>query len=115
MIGDTETGVCGCIDNLSLNLKTEQIVLFDYKSNKEIKTKGRDKLIGNLNHLENCELVIYSLQVWIYALILRRNSPFQVKETPQILWLSGDQYRLYPALPLEKEAEYILLESKNLS
>jgi ATP-dependent exoDNAse (exonuclease V) beta subunit len=111
VVGDVETGICGCIDNLSYDFKNQQIVLFDYKSNKEIKTKGRNKMLGKLSHLDDCELVIYSLQLWIYSLILKRNSPFEIQQTPQILWLSGDKYELYPILPLEKEANLILSET----
>lgn len=111
VVGDAETGICGCMDNLSYDFKNQQIVLFDYKSNKEIKTKGRNKLLGKLNHLEDCELVIYSLQLWIYSLILERNSPFKIQQTPQILWLSGEEYKLYSVLPLEEEAKLILAEA----
>jgi ATP-dependent exoDNAse (exonuclease V) beta subunit len=108
VVGDEETKVCGCIDNLSFNTKTKELVIFDYKTNKEIKTVGRERLLSEMSHLTNCELVKYSLQLWLYNLILERNTPFKLAD-PYIVWVGKpNSYELIQALDLRKEAEMIL-------
>lgn len=111
VIGDKKTGICGCIDNLSFNKNKNALVIFDYKSNKQIKRKGKEKMLGDLNHLDNCELTLYSLQLWLYTLIICNNTPFIIEETPHILWLAGEDYELIPALDLKSEASLILQKS----
>jgi ATP-dependent exoDNAse (exonuclease V) beta subunit len=113
VIGDNLKKVCGTIDNLSLNKKTKELAIFDYKTNKEIKRKSKykEKLLPPYDYLDNCELVKYSLQLWLYKLILERNSPFDVSEM-KILWVSGTNgYELIEPINLKKEAANILEDS----
>jgi ATP-dependent exoDNAse (exonuclease V) beta subunit len=109
VIGDKETQICGTIDNLSYNKKTKKLSLFDYKTNKEIKIENPrgDRMLSPLDHLHNCELVKYSLQLWLYKLIIERNTPFEVDDS-YIVWVAGNDYELFPILDLKKEAENIL-------
>ena len=108
VVGDRKSGVCGCIDNLSYDLNKKELCLFDYKSNKEIKTKGKEKMLGPLSHLDNCELNTYSLQLCIYSLILKRNTSLALNELPKILWLSDKCYELITIKPLFEEAQLLL-------
>ena len=112
VIGDKRLGgIGGMIDNLSYNTKTKKICFFDYKSNKEIhiKNKYKEKLLFPFNHLDNCELVKYSLQLLIYKKIFQETTNIQINsEDCKIIWLSKDGiYKLYDILPLEKEVETI--------
>lgn len=110
VIGDTKTKLCGTLDNLSYNKKTKKLSIFDYKTNKEIKIENPrgETLLSPLTHLQNCELVKYSLQIWLYKLIIERNTPFEVGDG-NIVWVCGkDNYVLYPTLNLKDEAETIL-------
>jgi len=110
VVGDVKSGICGTIDNLSYNKTTKKLVIFDYKTNKEIKKSNPwgEKLLPPFNHLQNCELVKYSFQIWLYKLIIERNSPFEV-ETGYVVWVSGkNDYQLFEILDVKKEAEYIL-------
>jgi ATP-dependent exoDNAse (exonuclease V) beta subunit len=109
VIGDKETRICGTIDNLSYNKKTKKLSLFDYKTNKEIKLENPrgDRMLSPLDHLQSCELVKYSLQLWLYKLIIERNTPFEVDDS-YIVWVAGNDYELFPILDLKKEAETIL-------
>ena len=102
--------MCGSLDNLSYNKKTKKLSIFDYKTNKEIKIDNPrgDTLLAPFTHLQDCELVKYSLQIWLYKLIIERNTPFEVGDG-NIVWVSGkDNYILYPTLNLKDEAETIL-------
>jgi hypothetical protein len=110
VIGDKEKKVCGTIDNLSFNKKTGKLVLFDYKTNKEIKTKGYkdEMLLKPFDHIPNCELSKYSIQLLLYKLIIERNSPFEVGEC-NIVWVAGkEDYELINIIDLEKEAKHLL-------
>jgi hypothetical protein len=110
VIGDAKSKLCGSLDNLSYNKKTKKLSIFDYKTNKEIKIDNPrgDTLLAPFTHLQDCELVKYSLQIWLYKLIIERNTPFEVGDG-NIVWVSGkDNYILYPTLNLKDEAETIL-------
>jgi ATP-dependent exoDNAse (exonuclease V) beta subunit len=111
VVGDAATGVCGCVDNLSLNFKSGELVIFDYKSNKEIKTKSKDKLLGLLSHLEANTVVKYSLQMALYSEIIERNSKFKIS-TNKIVWVGGSSYELIPCMDLREEARAILNDTE---
>lgn len=115
VIGDSKSRVAGTLDNLSYNKKTKELVIFDYKTNKEIETKSKykEKLLGHLSHLDNCELNVYALQLWLYKLILERNTPFKIGDC-QIFWFAGEKFEKFDIPNLKAEAEEILkLEENN--
>ena len=110
VMGDKESRLCGTLDNLSYNKKTKKLAIFDYKTNKEIKTINPwgEKMLTPFTHLYNCELTKYSLQISLYKLILERNTPFKVDEG-YVVWVAGQKdYELIPTLDLADEAKYIL-------
>lgn len=110
VIGDPNTKICGTIDNLSLNEKTGELAIFDYKTNQNIKSEGykKETLLEPFTHLQNCEMVKYSLQLWIYKLILEKNTPYKVGDL-YIVWVARENnYELIQALDLHKEAQTIL-------
>ena len=58
------------------------INITDYKTNKEIKTKGftnwegiTNKMFRPVNHLDDCNLNHYNLQLSIYAYIIKKHNP----------------------------------------
>ena len=116
VIGDTDTKICGTIDNLSLNEKTGELAIFDYKTNQNIKTEGykKETLLEPFKHLQNCEMVKYSLQLWIYKLILEKNTPYKVGDL-FIVWVAKEgNYELIPTLDLSIEANKILEAEYNI-
>lgn len=111
VIGDVTTGICGCIDNLSYNFKTNELIIFDYKSNKDVKKEGKSNFLKKLKHLKTSSLVKYSLQLHLYSLILERNTPFKI-DRAEIVWVGGEHIEIIPVLDLRKEAELLLEEAK---
>jgi ATP-dependent exoDNAse (exonuclease V) beta subunit len=110
VIGDKKTKLCGMIDNLSYNKKTKELVLFDYKTNKEIKKEGfnGEMLLEPLNNIPKCELGKYSLQLELYKIILERNTPFKIGNA-YVVWVAGEKdYELIPTLNVKQEIKYIL-------
>jgi len=110
VIGDRDTSVCGTIDNLSYNRNTKKLAIFDYKTNKKISSSSDygNKLLAPFEHLDECELVKYSLQLWLYKHMIEKNTGFEV-EPPHIVWVAGkDSYDLIPTINMGKEVQYIL-------
>lgn len=110
VIGDRESKICGTIDNLSFNKKTNEFVIFDYKTNKEIKKQNpRDEtFLKPFQYLSHCEYIKYSLQQCLYQVIIERNTPYKVP-TSYIVWVANkNDYELMECLNLKKEAEMML-------
>lgn len=113
VIGDERSGIAGTLDNLSLDTTTHDLVIFDYKTNKKIEKENKygEKLLGHLSHLDNCELNIYALQLWLYKLIIEKNTAYSIKSC-NIFWFLGKEYEKIEIPNLKDEAEMILqLES----
>jgi ATP-dependent exoDNAse (exonuclease V) beta subunit len=112
VIGDKESEICGTIDNLSYNKNTNELVIFDYKTNKEItkSNKYKEKLLYSLSHLDKCEFVKYSLQLSLYSTIIEKITSFSVPKS-YIVWVNGEtDYELIECLDLKKESNIILNE-----
>jgi hypothetical protein len=110
VIGDTDTKICGTIDNLSFNKKTKELVMFDYKTNKEIKKKNpRDEtFLEPIGYLSHCEYIKYSLQLNLYQTIFQKNSKFQIPKS-YIVWVANkENYELMETLHLQKESQMLL-------
>jgi len=72
--------LCGQADRVEIINGTINIT--DYKTNKEIKTKGftnwegiTNKLYNPVGHLDDCNLNHYNLQLSIYAYIIKKHNP----------------------------------------
>ena len=72
--------LCGQADLVSI--VNGKINILDYKTNKEIKKKGFknwegivSKLYKPVNHLEDCNLKHYNLQLSLYAYIIKKHNP----------------------------------------
>jgi ATP-dependent exoDNAse (exonuclease V) beta subunit len=115
VVGDANSCVAGCVDNISYNVSENRLVVMDYKTNKEIKSKGYngEKMLNELGHLNNCELVKYSLQLNIYTEIIEKNTSLTLAP-PTIIWVGGSEgFEIIPCLNLKKEAQLILKLNEN--
>jgi ATP-dependent exoDNAse (exonuclease V) beta subunit len=116
VVGDPKTKLVGTMDNLSYNKKTNELVIFDYKTNKKINrtSKYKNKLLSPFNHLDDCEYNKYALQIWLYKLILERNTPFSIGDS-YVVWFSDEGFEKIKVPNFRKEAELILeIEEKNV-
>tara|TARA_R100000541_G_scaffold370_11_gene3206 strand:+ start:13972 stop:14781 length:810 start_codon:yes stop_codon:yes gene_type:complete len=73
-------GICGQAD--VVEIVNGYINITDYKTNKEIKDKGftnwegiTNKMFRPVNHLDDCNLNHYNLQLSIYAYIIKKHNP----------------------------------------
>lgn len=73
-------GICGQADRVEI--VKDKVYIYDYKSNKEIKTQGFknwegivERMLSPLQHLDNCHLAYYSLQLSVYMYIILKHNP----------------------------------------
>jgi hypothetical protein len=73
-------GLCGQADLVSI--VNGKINILDYKTNKEIKKKGftnwegiTSKMYKPVNHLDDCNLKHYNLQLSLYVYIIKKHNP----------------------------------------
>ncbi len=77
-------GICGQADRIEI-LGNEYVDVYDYKTNKEIKTQGftnwegiSEKMLGPCSHLDNCNFNHYALQLSTYMyIVLKHNHRFK--------------------------------------
>lgn len=67
--------IAGNIDLLAWNEKDQEMQIWDYKTNKEIKMKNDfgKKMLDEFSDLDDCEFCHYSVQLNIYKEIIERN------------------------------------------
>lgn len=73
-------GICGQADRIEI--VGNQVDIYDYKTNKEIKKQSykswdgiTTKMAHPLSHLDDCNLIHYSLQLSIYMYIILKHNP----------------------------------------
>ena len=73
-------GICGQADRIEV--VNNKVNVYDYKTNKEIKTSSyvnwegiSKKMLGPLSHLDDCNLNHYALQLSIYMYIILKHNP----------------------------------------
>ena len=73
IICDPEYGVAGCIDLLAKDPHADQLIIIDWKTNKEITTESFMHKFGfpPIEHLPDCKFSHYSLQLNLYEFILK--------------------------------------------
>jgi hypothetical protein len=77
VIGDPEYDTAGMLDQLFYNRKTKMLHIWDWKTNKEIRSSNRfQSLVAPLQHLEQCELVIYPYKPRYIAILSKKELEF---------------------------------------
>ena len=114
-------GLCGQADLVTI--VNGKINILDYKTNKEIKEKGftnwegiTSKMYKPVNHLVDCNLKHYNLQLSLYAYIIKKHNPkLKIGElTIQhvIFEKEGDDKYGYPITKYNDQEEPIIKDIK---
>ena len=94
IVGDEEIGVCGMVDQIFWNNKCEELQIWDWKTNKEIKRYNKwQKFKDPISHLDVCEYNSYSLQLSLYKYLIEKNTHLEFGDS-YIVWLNekNDNY-----------------------
>lgn len=114
-------GVCGQADRIEIVGDT--IHVYDYKTNKEIKTKGYEyfdgrvkKMLGPLSHLDECEFNDYALQLSTYMYIINKHNynlrPGKIQIDHVVFEVEGENEDGYPIVALDAAGNPIVKEVK---
>lgn len=109
IVGDADALICGTIDQIFYNKKSGKLEIWDWKTNKEIKTTSRYYHLAPISHIPDTELDHYSLQLSMYKEILERNTEAEFGES-YLTWFNenNNEYRIFRAHDYSKEAKLIL-------
>ena len=107
---DEELGIAGTVDALVQNKKTGKFSIWDWKTNKSIKTENKfSSMKGCLSDLDDCDFNHYSLQISIYTEILKRKFPDLEFITGSLIHFPYNQhYEIMKIKDLSAEAIKIL-------
>lgn len=80
VVGDEDLLICGMSDQLFYNLKMKELQIWDWKTNKEISSFSpfKNRMLNPIEHLHQCELVKYSLQLHLYKYIIEKNTNLKI-------------------------------------
>ena len=105
VVGDTEWGITGMIDQIFFNEKSGKLEIWDWKTNKAIKKDNKwQKFKKPLSHLDVCELNTYSLQLSFYRLIVERNTELELGDS-YIVWFNenNESYKVMKCFDFRDE------------
>ena len=119
MIYLKSAGICGQADRVEVIKDT--IDLYDYKTNKEIKTKGftswdgvTEKMTGPLSHLDDCNFNHYALQLSIYMYMMLKHNhsykPGKIEIHHIIFEKTGEDDYGYPIVAVDQLGDPIVKE-----
>lgn len=80
IVGDADLGIAGTFDLLVLNIKTGEIELWDYKTDKEIKYKSDYNNKIKYFEMDDCNFNKYSLQLSIYKYLIEKNTDLKISK-----------------------------------
>jgi hypothetical protein len=112
VVGDIkDTLICGMLDMLVYNTKTNSYEIYDYKTNKDIdfNSKFDKKFFEPISHLDVCEFNTYSLQLSLYKYFIEKYTTLKINGT-YVVWLNtkNENYKLIPLKNMDKEVKCIL-------
>lgn len=110
VVGHKKKLVCGMIDQLFYNKKANELQIWDYKTNKKFRKKSeyKNKMINGLEHLEECEMNTYSLQLGLYKKIIQETTNIKLGDS-YICWINREKEKpqIIKTKTLEEEVNLI--------
>ena len=111
VVADDEYGIAGMVDCLFWNKKSQMLEIWDYKTNKEIKTSNNygNKMLYPISHLDECEMNTYSLQLGLYKHIIMKNTNLKIGNS-YLIWIheANDNYKIMKCNDYEAELKLMI-------
>ena len=109
IVGDEEIEVCGMVDQLFWNNKCEELQIWDWKTNKEIKRHNKwQQFKEPISHLDVCEYNTYSLQLSLYKYLIEKNTHLELGDS-YIVWFNEKNENYEPIKCRDYREEIISL------
>jgi hypothetical protein len=110
IVYDLEYKISGMLDQLFYNVKMNCLDIYDWKTNKEIKTVNQyQKMLLPVNHLDDCNYWEYSLQLNLYKWIIEKNTGIKIGNMC-VIWLNqnNSDFQLFKISDMQNEIQAIL-------
>jgi hypothetical protein len=109
VIGSPKYMVCGMIDQIFYNNKSQSFEIWYWKTNTKFDTTSRFHLEAPCQHLEACKLVEYSLQLHCYKRIFEEETGIEIKNC-YLCWFSeaNTSYKVMKCVDVAAEALTLL-------
>lgn len=110
IVADKELGIAGTVDCLMRHKDTGHYLIFDWKTNDEIKYDNPwDKMKTPLNHFPSCAFYDYSLQLAIYKRLIERNTEHLKLDTGVLVHFPPrGEYKIIKPHTMDEEVGKIL-------
>lgn len=117
ILGNTELKISGMADQLFYNTETETLQIWDWKTNKEFRRTSEygQMLLHCLNHLEECQMNEYSVQLHIYKHIVEKSTNLKLDADCYIVWFNelNPSYEVIKCKDMRKEVVDVFEFKKN--
>jgi hypothetical protein len=111
VVGDQEYKIAGQVDGLFFNKKSNELEIWDYKTNKEIKYSNNfgQKFQDPISHLDVCEFNTYSLQLSLYKHIIQKNTNLKIGSN-YLVWINENisKYKVIKCQDMEAEIKLMI-------
>jgi hypothetical protein len=109
VVGDRDYMIGGTVDQIFYNHKSEKLEIWDWKTNKQIKTSSRYYHLSPVEHIADTELDHYSLQLSFYKFILEKNTNLQFGDS-YLVWFNENNtdYQIFRTKDYRQEVKQIL-------
>lgn len=102
-VGDIGMGVAGMLDRLYFNEKTQEVEIWDFKTDKKIAFTNKYQKI-NIFNIDDCEMNKYSIQTSFYKRIIEKNTNLKLGVSRIVhLNLKGESLDVYDCQDFTQE------------
>lgn len=112
VIGSIDYDIAGTIDFLAYSKKLDALIIIDYKTNKEIRSKAFNdqRMLEPLTEVPDVNYYHYSLQLAIYKYLLEQETNLNIYSKKYLVWINenNDNFVLYECKNLDDQAKKIL-------
>jgi ATP-dependent exoDNAse (exonuclease V) beta subunit len=114
IVYDEEYMVSGMVDMLFYNKKKNKLQIWDWKTNKALRSENRyQKISGIFSDMDDCELNTYALQLNTYKYIIQKNTGVEIDDL-YIVWFfeKNDNYKIIPLPDLQDKVKLMFEDFK---
>jgi len=114
VVGDIkDTMVCGMLDMLAYNPKTESLEIWDFKTNKKIEHSQYGKLLFPFDDMWEGEINEYTIQLNVYKYFIEKYTNLKINKT-KVIWFNAnnDSYQVFELQSIQPKIEQMLKHFK---
>ena len=115
VVYDEEYGISGMVDMLFFNKKKNCLQIYDWKTNKALKSNNRfQKMSGIFSDMDDCELNTYTIQLNTYKYIIEKNTGVKI-DGLYIVWFyeGNSDYKIIEIKNIQDKIKLMLDDFKN--